>query len=139
MLSFVLFFYVAGMFVGEAPDITGDWVYIDGEIRMNVYKNAQGHYCGKITWLKEGTENHRVKYDIKNPDKQLRSRTLVGTQILYDFKYDASSMQWKQGRIYHPKYGKRFRGKMFLENSNTLVIRGYWGFFSEKGVWYRDK
>lgn len=44
--------------------------------------------------------------DSKNPDEKLRTRDLLGTVILKNFKFTGSA--WENGTIYDPNTGKTY-------------------------------
>jgi len=79
-----------------------------------------GKYYGSIIWsgAPEGSK------DENNADEKLRSRTIVGMQMLSGFKKDGD--QWSGGKIYNPRDGKTYKCKMWFEGEN-LHIRGYVG------------
>lgn len=71
--------------------------------------------------------------DTENPDKSKRKMPLIGLLILKDFHY--SNNEWKGGTIYDPESGKTYTCTMWIENTNTLKVRGYWGLFYETQTW----
>jgi len=113
-------------------DILGVWNTAEGRSRVEV-SNCGDRYCGRIIWLKEPNypPNDKqgmagqVKVDRKNPDPQLRTRALLGLEILKDFHYDGT--QWTDGTIYDPKKGKTYRCKITQVDNGTLNVRGYIG------------
>ena len=54
--------------------------------QIRIYKAANGKYVGEIVWLKDPKEsNGKDKLDNKNPDDKLKTRKIMGLQILKDF------------------------------------------------------
>ena len=63
------------------------------------------------------------RVDLKNPDATLRSRPLVGLDLLsaYEFKKN----KW-QGNLYDPESGKTYKSNMTVDDGK-LQMRGYIG------------
>lgn len=111
---------------GEGDAILGQWLTAEGRSVIEIYKCGDG-YCGKIVWLKEPLDKDgKEKRDIHNPDQSLRSRKLIGLQILEGLKYQRKN-EYKGGRIYDPNKGKTYKCKAHLEK-DKLNLRGYIGF-----------
>ncbi len=120
------------------PDaIIGTWLNASGKGQIQVYKQGN-KYFGKLIWLKEpNDENGKPKLDANNPDKNLKTKPLVGLIILRDFVHDNG--EWKNGRIYDPQNGKDYKCYMKLKDAKTLNLRGYIGisFIGRTEVWTR--
>jgi uncharacterized protein (DUF2147 family) len=56
----------------------------------------------------------------------LKKTPIIGLQIVYDFTFAGDGL-WKDGRVYDPKNGKTYRGKMTLISPQQLDLRGYIG------------
>ena len=74
--------------------------------------------------MREPNENGKPKVDKNNPDDDLKSRPLVGMELLSDFEFDDD--EWEDGEIYDPESGKTYSCEMTLDG-NTLNVRGYIG------------
>ncbi len=110
----------------KPDDIIGFWLTGGKEpAKIQIYKWGEKFY-GKITWLKNPTENGKQRADDNNPDKTKRSNPIVGLVILKEFKFNGDD-EWKGGGIYDPENGKTYSSYMYLKNSNTLKVRGYVG------------
>ena len=120
----------------EDAQIAGIWLSPKKEIKIQIFEKNNAYY-GKIIWIKKGSAYSKYAVDAKNPKPSLRQRPLIGLTILNNFKYDQQKMDWEHGCIYHPKYGKTFRGKMALKDAKTLKITGYWGVLKDSGIWTR--
>lgn len=113
--------------------IIGNWLSENKEGITTIYEN-KGKYFGKITWLKKPKDSKGIPFtDTENPDKSKRKMPLIGLLILKDFHY--SNNEWKGGTIYDPESGKTYTCTMWIENTNTLKVRGYWGLFYETQTW----
>ena len=64
-----------------------------------------------------------LRRDDNNPDPELRSRVLVGLELLSDYRFDGR--RW-QGRIYDPESGNTYSSRMELDGER-LKMRGYIG------------
>lgn len=104
----------------EADDILGQYWINNKDGKIKIFKRGE-KYFGKILWRKE------VRKDVKNPDKSLRNRSIIGIEFLKDFVFNGQS-QWEEGSVYSIENGRTYRGKIWLENQGkTLKMRGYWG------------
>ncbi|MBN8669243.1 MAG: DUF2147 domain-containing protein [Chitinophagales bacterium] len=118
----------------KADGINGEWLSPQKNSRIVIYKKGN-NYFGKITWGTGGSSK-----DEKNPDKALRSRDVIGLEILKDFEYDGDG-NWENGSIYNPREGKTYSCKMTLKSLTELSIRGYVGvsLFGRTEIWTRYK
>lgn len=72
------------------PDaILGTWITTARNCKIEVYKQ-QEEFKAKIVWLEEDENGKNDYRDGKNPDPALRSRMLVGTDVVDGLHYDAS-------------------------------------------------
>ncbi len=119
--------------------VLGTWLTTKGESKIQIYKN-NNKYFGKIIWLKNPNDEHgKPKVDKENPDESLRSRKLLGLEIMKDFVYDGN-YTWVDGDIYDPKSGNTYSCKMNLSKDyQTLEVRGYIGIslFGRTETWKR--
>jgi len=119
--------------------IIGKWINSTAEAHIDISKRNDKYY-GKIVWIKDpkGTEG-TVKTDLKNPDPNLRKRTILGMEILKDFVYDDG--KWTDGSIYDPKSGKTYSCNMTIKDNGQLSMRGYIGIslIGRSEIWKRVK
>jgi len=135
MLSlFVLAALTAGAAIAaNADDIVGVWFNGEKDAQIEIFK-CGGKYCGKIVWLKdpnypEGSKDGipgTPKIDHHNPDPAHRKDPIIELQIVHEFVF-AGEDRWKDGRVYDPKNGKTYSGKMTLVSPRQLDLRGYIG------------
>ncbi|QHT70182.1 DUF2147 domain-containing protein [Rhodocytophaga rosea] len=110
----------------EADAVVGVWYNGSKESKIEIYK-CDSRYCGKIIWLKEPlAENGKPKIDKNNPDEKLRTRLILGMNLMRGFTYDEDNV-WVDGEIYDPKSGKTYSCKMTLTDKNNLDVRGFVG------------
>jgi len=124
--------------VSKGDKIVGTWLSEDKEVKIQIFKK-DSQYCGKIVWFKESKDTGKLPYDVKNPDPVLRKREIMNLEILTDFSYDSESEKWVKGQIYHPQQGQVYKGMMWLENSQQLKIRGFWGLLYRTNTWQKVK
>ena len=126
ILSFVLTLIA---WVGYAQDIKGKWLTEAGDAQVEIYE-SNGKMNGKIVWLEKGPDTK----DVHNKDEKLRSRKLMGVNILSGLT--KKDDKWEGGRIYNPKNGKNYKCAIWLDG-DKLKVRGYIGFLYETQTWKR--
>lgn len=122
-----------------AQDVVGKWKLDDGSAIVEVYKQGDA-FNGKIVWLQDPTEpDGSPAVDSNNPDAKLRSRKLIGLNMLSGLK--KSGAEYTGGSIYDPGNGKTYNCSMKVEG-DVLKVRGS---LDKKGLlgrtmdWYRVK
>jgi uncharacterized protein (DUF2147 family) len=55
--------------------------------------------------------------------------------MLYGFTFDDN--EYKGGNVYDAREGKTYSGKLWMDDANTLSMRGYWGPFFKTEKWKR--
>lgn len=87
------------------------------DAKIQFYKKGE-QYFGKTIWAAS------PKKDINNPDVALRTRDLLGLDILTSFSFEDE--QYTGGLVYDPANGKTYKCKISFSGSN-LKVRGYIG------------
>lgn len=119
IFSFILMLMPLG--VAFAQDVIGKWKLEDGTAIVEVYKSGDS-FNGKIVWLANPTEaDGSPAADKNNPDKSLRSRKLIGLNMLSGLKADGG--EYSGGKIYDPGNGKTYNCSMKVEGK-VLKVRG---------------
>jgi uncharacterized protein (DUF2147 family) len=85
-----------------------------------------GVYNGKIIWIAADKETK----DINNPDQNLRSRNLIGVEMLKGFTYNPKTKEWNGGSIYVPDAGRKLNARLSMKNKNELQAKVSMGLFS---------
>ncbi|MHB8844233.1 MAG: DUF2147 domain-containing protein [Nitrospirota bacterium] len=129
----------------NADDILGVWFNGEKDAQIEIFKCGE-KYCGKIVWMKEPNypagEKDGVpgtpRLDHRNPDPAHRKDPVQGLQIVHDFVF-AGDDRWKDGKVYDPKNGKTYSGKMTLVSPKQLDLRGFIGIslIGRTAVWTR--
>jgi uncharacterized protein (DUF2147 family) len=146
IMTFFLFILLAAAtaFGAGSSGIFGIWKTGMDESKVEVYQ-CGAKICGKIIWLKNPIytdsrdgEIGTPVIDRYNPDPALRSRPVLGLQILEGFTVEGDNT-WRNGTCYDPKSGKTYRGKIHQAAPDRLELRGYIGIplFGRTSVWTR--
>jgi uncharacterized protein (DUF2147 family) len=135
----------AAAYAAGADDILGVWNNQEKDARIEIVR-CSDKYCGRIVWLKapnypEGASEGipgTPKLDHNNPDKNLRNSPVIGLQIMRDFSYTGGNT-WSKGRVYDPKNGRTYSGKLTLISPSQLNLRGFIGIslIGRTAVWTR--
>ncbi len=115
----------------SADKIIGKWILPDN-IKIEIFKKNNKFY-GKIIDL-EGFNSGQTK-DIKNPDKSLRNKELIGKIIISDLEYDSNLNQWINGTIYAPQKGIELNLKINYAKENELEAEASKLFFWKSIIW----
>ena len=99
-------------------DIVGVWDTGDGA-HVEVYER-DGKYHGKFIRFYDDPPAGGI--DVKNPDPELLGRTLLGTNFILNFEFIGA--KWRNGRIYNPENGKRYKADLELQDG-VLKVRGW--------------
>ena len=127
--------FVAAM----AQDVVGKWKLEDGSAIVEVYQ--QGNvFNGKIVWLQNPTEEDgSPAVDNNNPDAKLRTRQLIGLNMLSNLTKKGE--EYTGGSIYDPGNGKTYNCSMKVEG-DILHVRGSLdkrGLLGRTMDWFRVK
>jgi len=108
--------------------ICGKWENTQKSLIIQVYVD-HGEVKAKILWYK-GTEGKPLDYwtDRHNPDPKLRSRKILGMQILRNLKYHSKTNSWEDGIVYDSKHGKEWNSSAYIDKNGNMRVRGYWHF-----------
>jgi uncharacterized protein (DUF2147 family) len=122
-----------------ADPVFGDWLTVDGAAKVRVGPCAANAAltCGTLLWLKDGKDAAGgPKHDANNPDPALRSRALVGLQIISDMKREAPGV-WKDGRMYVVGTGRTSRGNLAVGADGALKVEGCVAVLCQAKTWTR--
>lgn len=126
----IVFLLMLGMFANvyaqTENEILGTWESDKKDVIIEVFKQGDVYY-GKYIWGKEIVESDgkTSKKDVKNPDKALRTRNVVGITSLTGLKWNGK--EYIDGKIYNAPSGDTYSCKIWIKN-NKLSLRGYLGF-----------
>ena len=118
--------HLAADTVPESDRILGKWVASDKKLIVQVYKD-RGQFRAKIIWFNDDPSKPMEDWrDKHNPDPALRSRRIVGLEILSGLKYDTGSHTWEGGKIYDAQHGKYWDAAGYIDKDGSLKVKGYW-------------
>lgn len=132
--------FLAGQVIGQ--DVAGKWKTIDDEsgkqksiVQLWI---SGGTLYGKVleTWDDDGVTPTDKLCD-KCPGA-LKDKRVHGMIIVNGLSKSAEVWKGKKG-ILDPKNGKFYDVKIWLEDANTLAVRGSIGPIGRKQTWYRVK
>jgi len=123
---FLLFFFTATLVKAQSENsILGVWYNTEKTAQVEILKRG-ATFIGKIVWLKDPNPGGRPVLDKDNPDSKLKSRPLMGLNLLEGLKYDSG--MWEDGTIYDPKTRKTYSCQVTLKSKEVLEVKGYYGF-----------
>ena len=138
-IIFSMIFMLMPLVAAFAQDVVGKWKLEDGTAIVEVYKSGDV-YNGKIVWLKNPTEaDGSPAIDDLNPDPQLRTRQVLGLNMLNGLKKNGN--EYTGGTIYDPGNGKTYNCSMKVEG-DVLKVRGSLdkrGLLGRTMDWFRVK
>jgi uncharacterized protein (DUF2147 family) len=109
-----------------ADPVEGDWWNDDGEahVRLGPCPDAPEKLCGRVIGLKTlKADNGGPVVDENNPDPKLRTRPVMGLQILSGYRKEAPG-RWVDGRAYDPEDGKSYRSNLEIRPDGKLKVEG---------------
>jgi uncharacterized protein (DUF2147 family) len=132
LLAISLAFASTAFAQGKPDKILGYYLTFDDDTgaeksQVQIYKDSNGKYYGKIVWLKDPNKNGKPRVDEKNPEVKLQTRPVMGLEILKGFSFNSSDEEWVNGTIYNPSSGKTYNCYINFESANKVKIRGYIG------------
>lgn len=126
MALFVLFAWAASG-VSESTDadsqIAGRWL-VEKRDAIVLIEPRGDELTGRIVWVedKDGVKGEE-RLDSKNPRPDLRSKKVLGLEILSGLSASGQGGTYGGGRIYDPKTGKSYSVKVRLESPDRLKLR----------------
>jgi len=117
--------------------ILGTYLKADGKSKIEFFKSGDT-YSGKIVWLKDpNDEAGKPKKDVKNPDKSLRNRALIGLVNITGLKYDGEG-SYIDGKAYRPVEGDEVKFKIKVNGDGTISVTGSKYGFSKTEIWKKQ-
>jgi uncharacterized protein (DUF2147 family) len=118
--------------------IIGTWLTGSGKGKVKITQNGN-LFEGTIVWLKDPLVNGKPDLDDLNPQKDLRSRPVMGIKVLSGLKFNASSNKWEEGTIYDPENGKSYSCNITQVDEKKIHLRGYIGIslIGRTDTWYK--
>jgi uncharacterized protein (DUF2147 family) len=132
-ISFVIAMLISSNLFAES-DLFGYWL-TPGSIVL--IENCDKYLCAKIeTIFVEEGRDPKLILDENNKNKSLRSRTIMGINVLSGFLIkDSEQREFKGGRIYDPRRGREFKAKIYLKEDRKLKVEGCLAFICDDEEW----
>lgn len=109
--------------IANAQEIPGVWWTPKKDGKLEFFLEPSGNLAARIVAILPKSVG---ELDGRNPDPQLRSRRILGAVIFTGFKPE-SKTKWVDGKVYDPQTGGIYDAKLWLENPNTMMMRGFLG------------
>ena len=143
LLLFLALMIMGSSFLfSQANKVLGFWLTEKETSQVEIYKAEDGKYYGRISWLEELNEDGKPKMDKENPDEALKSRPILGLNLLEEFNYNQEDQEWVDGSIYDPDNGKTYDCYMWFEDdAKVLKIKGFvmgMRFLGRSTAWKRE-
>ena len=127
-IIFTLIFVMVGTIVQAQTDenaILGKWESDKKDVRLEFFKSGD-EYQAKLLWGDKIVESDGItsKKDIKNPNKELRSRNIVGIISVTGLEWNGK--EYVNGKIYNAPSGDTYKCKVWIKEGK-LYLRGFWG------------
>jgi uncharacterized protein (DUF2147 family) len=132
-LSITFLLFILSM---NAQTISGKWKTIDDETKkeksvVEIFKKGD-KYFGKIISIVDPTKKDS-KCTLCTDSR--KDQPIIGMEIIKNLEQDGD--EFEDGTILDPKNGKIYDCKIWLEDDNTLNVRGYISFFFRTQEWIR--
>jgi len=115
----------------EACDrICGKWQSEKKNCVVQVYRDGDD-FKARLVWFDDSDEPGKPmesRLDYKNPEKSLRTRKLIGLNVLEQLEYKPKTNSWENGMIYDAQTGKKWNSLAYLTSEGALKVTGYWHF-----------
>src|SRR5258705_8584942 len=115
IITALLFLVVSFISIAQnnADAILGKWITTTENCLIEVYKQG-GEFKAKILWFQEGKKALNDYTDEKNPDPALRTRKVLGMDVVHGLHYDPDEKQWVDGQVYDATSGKEWDSVVWL-------------------------
>ena len=129
IIAYFLFFIMGNNSkIADKNALVGLWLSEEKDLKIEVI-NLNDVFFAKIVWFKctpNGPKMDTYK-DKNNPDITKRDRLWLGMNVLENLNFNEKGY-WQNGKIYEPNSGRKYSATVRLNNSNSLTVRGFWGF-----------
>ena len=108
--------------------ILGKWESEEKNLIVEVYKQNNA-FKAKVLWFHDDDDTItpvEQRLDINNPNKALRNRKIVGTDVLSGLVYNPRQDRWINGRIYDASSGRTWDATVWLTDPENLNVRGFY-------------
>ncbi len=133
-LYFISFSALCSLYMFSDEGIFGYWLTSESIVKI---ENCNNFVCGKIeTIFVDNDTDPKSILDENNKNKSLRDRTLVGIDLLSDFKIKNKGQKtFKGGKIYDPRSGNTYKSNLYLNQDGVLKVEGCLAFICDGEEW----
>jgi sterol desaturase/sphingolipid hydroxylase (fatty acid hydroxylase superfamily)/uncharacterized protein (DUF2147 family) len=132
---------VPGKAQAQSSEILGRWATqgFGSIVDFRPCAGIETAICGRIVWLWQPRDSSgAVRTDVHNPQTMLRTRPLVGIEIVRGLR-ERSPGQWADGTLYNPDDGRTYTGTISVTD-RVLELRGCaLAIFCQTQVWRRPE
>ena len=108
--------------------ILGKWITETNNCIVDVHREGS-EFKATVVWFDvKAKQPMNEWYDVKNPNKALRNRKLVGMEVLNGLHYNTENNEWVGGQIYDATTGKKWDSVVWIDKNNALKVKGFWLF-----------
>jgi uncharacterized protein (DUF2147 family) len=120
----------------DSNRILGVWLNHLENAKVEIFER-DGKYFGKIVWIDIPEDvDINLATDKNNPDPSLRSRKIIGLEMITDLKYDEGT--WENGKLYSAKKGQTVDCELEVSDDNQILyVTASKGWFSKTLEWTR--
>ena len=134
LMSAVILISTAAVNAQDA--ITGIWLTQEKNSKVEIYEQG-GKYFGKIVWMERETNRKGEPItDVNNPDRSLRSRPILGINMLEELVY--TDEKW-EGTLYAPKKGRTVDASLELMGEDELLLTVSIMGYTRNQTWVRSE
>lgn len=117
--------------IAAPVSISGNWLTKEKDAVIKIAPCGAA-MCGTLSKYLVIPPKGADQRDDNNPDKNLRTRKLLGSNVLINFTADGN--QWK-GKIYDARNGKTYRSIVYKGKTGNLIVKGCVGPFCQSQTW----
>ena len=133
VISLALTLFLSNTLFAE-EGIFGYWLTPGSVVKI---ENCDSYVCAKVEtiFVDEGRDPKLI-LDENNKDRALRSRAVIGINVLSGFLVkDIKQRDFKGGRIYDPRRGREFKSSLHLKDDGNLEVEGCLAFICDSEEW----
>lgn len=114
----------------HSEDIIGRWMSAENNLEVEIFKTGN-EYKARVVWFDDTDDKSspmNVRCDKRNPIEALRTRKVIGMEVMHGLVYNEGKDEWEDGRIYDASSGKDWNAKAWIAKDGCLKVRGFWHF-----------
>ena len=99
-------------------------------LEVEIYKTGD-EYKARVIWFDDSDDKSRPmvgRLDIENPDETLRTRKVLGLEVMHGLNYNPEDNDWEDGKIYDVRTGREWSARVWITKDGYLKVRVFWQF-----------